>query len=56
MHVLPLPFGLALAVLPRRDAALIRKPKAPISVYRGPSHRERLLGDIRYADARQHLV
>jgi hypothetical protein len=43
-------------VLPRRDAALIRKPKTPISVYRGPSHRERLLGDIRYADVRQHLV
>jgi hypothetical protein len=57
MHVLPLPFGLALAVLPRRDAKLItRKPTAPISVYRGPSHRDRILGDIRYADVRQHVV
>ena len=56
MHVLPLPFGLALAVLPRRDADLIRKPKAPINVYRGPAHRDRILTNIRYADSRQHLV
>ncbi|MFL5965788.1 MAG: hypothetical protein ACJ747_04475 [Gaiellaceae bacterium] len=57
MHVLPLPFGLALAVLPRRDARLMSpKAKAPISVYRGPSHRDRILGDIRYADVRQHVV
>jgi hypothetical protein len=27
MHVLPLPFGLALAVLPRRDADKIRTEK-----------------------------
>jgi hypothetical protein len=57
MHVLPLPFGLALAVLPRRDADLIRMPKrAPIVVRRGPSTRERVLSDLRYADSRQHLV
>jgi hypothetical protein len=52
MHVLPLPFGLALAVLLRREAEPFRKPKAPISVYRGPAHRERLLADLRYADLR----
>jgi hypothetical protein len=57
MHVLPLPFGLALAVLPRREADLIRpKDKRPIAVHRGPSARDRVLSDIRYADARQHIV
>ena len=56
MHVLPLPFGLALAVIPRRDADLIRKDKAPITVYRGPSHRERIMGDVRYLDVRQHVL
>jgi hypothetical protein len=57
MHVLPLPFGLALAVLPRRDADLIRTPKRErIVVRRGPSSRERVLSDLRYADSRQHLI
>jgi hypothetical protein len=57
MHVLPLPFGLALAVLPKRDADLIRPPKREqIVVRRGPNARERVLSDIRYADSRQHLI
>jgi hypothetical protein len=58
MHVLPLPFGLALALLPRREATLISKSKAPISVYRGPgdrSHRDRVLGEIHYANVR-HII
>jgi hypothetical protein len=56
MHVLPLPFGLALAVLPRRDAQLLRKDPAPIRVYRGPNHRERILSDPRYSDYRRQIV
>ena len=57
MHVLPLPFGLALAVLPRREADLIRpKDKTPIVVRRTAGTRDRILSDIRYADARQHIV
>jgi hypothetical protein len=56
MHVLPLPFGLALAVLPRRDTDLMRAPKKPITVYRGRSHRERVAGDIRYASVRQNII
>ncbi len=56
MHVLPLPFGLALAFLPRREAALFRKPKSLINVFRGPSHRDRILSDIRYSDSRQHVL
>ena len=57
MHVLPLPFGLALAVLPRREADLIRpKDKRPIVVHRTAGVRERILSDVRYADSRQHIV
>jgi hypothetical protein len=57
MHVLPLPFGLALAVLPRREASLIRpKQDQPIVVRRNPGTRERVLSDLRYADTRQHIV
>jgi len=57
MHVLPLPFGLALAVLPRRDADLIRpKDKRPILVHRATSPRERILSDPRYLDSRQHII
>ena len=57
MHALPLPFGLALAILPRRDVVRIRGEKRPpIVVRRGPSLRERVTSDIRYADSRQHLV
>jgi len=53
MHALPLPFGLALAVLPRRDADLIRtRKRAPIVVRRGSSVRDRVLTDLRYADLR----
>jgi len=57
MHVLPLPFGLALAVLPRREANLIRpKEDRPIVVRRTIGARERVLSDLRYADSRQHIV
>ena len=56
MHVLPLPFGLALAVLPRREANRLRRERPAIHVYRGPAHRQRILSDIRYSDSRQHLV
>jgi hypothetical protein len=57
MHVLPLPFGLALAVLPRREANLIRpKDTRPIVVHRTAGVRDRILSDIRYADSRQHVI
>jgi hypothetical protein len=47
MHVLPLPFGLALALLPRREARLLRDDDddPPIRAARGPSYRERILAD-----------
>ncbi len=57
MHVLPLPFGMALAVLPRRDAQRLRKPKPPIRVYSGgPNVREQIRTETRYAEFRQQLV
>ena len=56
MHVLPLPFGLALAVLPRREAQLFRSEKEPIRVYRGPNHRERVLTDPGFAPCRRQIV
>jgi hypothetical protein len=56
MHVLPLPFGLALAVLPRREAQLIRPAKEPIRVYRGPSHRDRVFTDPNFAACRRQIV
>jgi hypothetical protein len=57
MHVLPLPFGMALALLPRREARIIRPPRrAPLVVRRGPSARDRVMADLRYTDVRQHLL
>jgi hypothetical protein len=53
MHVLPLPFGLALALLPRREAQLIRNDDRPIRLTRGPSYRERILGDAYVAAYRR---
>lgn len=49
MHVLPLPFGLALALLPRREAAKIRR-KEEIRRYFGDRvwPREQVLTDLRY--------
>jgi hypothetical protein len=52
MHVLPLPFGMALALLPRREAPRLAKPR-PIR----PTHpgilREQMCPELRYADLRQ---
>jgi hypothetical protein len=56
MHVLPLPFGLAVALLPRRDAQLLRPEKEPIRVYRGPKHRERVMTDPLFQPCRRQIV
>jgi hypothetical protein len=48
MHVLPLPFGLALALLPRREVRLLRNDDdddGPIRLPRESSYRERILAD-----------
>jgi hypothetical protein len=56
MHVLPLPFGLALAVLPRRDAQLLRHDKEPIRVYRGPSARDQIWANPNATPCRRQIV
>jgi hypothetical protein len=45
MHVLPLPFGLALVLAPRREAQDFRDDERPIRVRREPHWRERILAD-----------
>ena len=49
MHVLPLPFGLALALMPRREADSFRR-KEEIRPYLRSAVRPRdaILGDVRY--------
>ena len=54
MHVLPLPFGLALALLHRREADQIRKPK-PVHIPFRESVARELPADIRYAELRRAI-
>ena len=48
MHVLPLPFGLALALIPRREAAKLRdrkpKPEPSVSLEKTRDCRDQILG------------
>jgi hypothetical protein len=49
MHVLPLPFGLALAVLPRREIDRIRRrDMLRVHLRNAIRPRERVLDDISY--------
>ena len=49
MHVLPLPFGLALALVPRREAdRLRRKEEIRPHLRNAVGRRDELLGDLRY--------
>jgi hypothetical protein len=49
MHVLPLPFGLALALMPRRQADTFRRKEEIRPRLRDAIRpREQLLGDIRF--------
>jgi hypothetical protein len=56
MHVLQLPFGLALALLPRQEATLLRRERRPIRVTRGPNHRDRILGDANAVTYRRPIA
>jgi hypothetical protein len=57
MHVLPLPFGLALALLPRREADRLQRTETVRRYIRTAiTPREQILGDIRFFDSRQHIV
>ena len=57
MHVLPLPFGLALALIPRREARKLRDDE-PVRVhYEKTIHaREQILGDIKNYHAGWRVV
>jgi hypothetical protein len=49
MHVLPLPFGLALALLPRREAETIRRKEEVRPLLRNAIRpRDSYLADVRY--------
>jgi hypothetical protein len=56
MHVLPLPFGLALALIPRREADKMRAREEirPILRHTIRPH-EQFLGDIRSFYLRDHV-
>ena len=57
MHVLPLPFGLALAVLPRREADRLRRTEKVRQYIRtAVTPREQMLGDVRFSDSRLHII
>jgi len=57
MHVLPLPFGLALALMPRREVQQFRPRVIPAWRVRNPvSAREQALGDIRHFNSRRFVV
>jgi hypothetical protein len=57
MHVLPLPFGLALALIPRREANKLRDDR-PVRVhYKKTVHaQEQILRDVKYLNARRYNI
>ena len=58
MHVLPLPFGLALALIPRRDADKLRDDEPTVRVrYEKTTHaREQILGDLKHFHACRFII
>lgn len=57
MHVLPLPFGLALALIPRRQADKLRDDE-PLRVrFEKTVHaRDEILGDAKYFNTRRCIL
>jgi hypothetical protein len=57
MHVLPLPFGLALALIPRREADKLRDDK-PVRVrFEKTVHaRDQILGDVMHFGAGRFII
>ena len=57
MHVLPLPFGLALALIPRREAARLRDHKPVRIRFEKTVHaRDQILGDVKHFDAGRFII
>jgi hypothetical protein len=56
MHVLPLPFGMALALVPRREADRLRRREIVRPLIRNAiSPRDRILGDVRNFNPGGHV-
>jgi hypothetical protein len=57
MHVLPLPFGLALTLIPRREADKLHDDE-PVRVnFDKTVHaREQILGDVKYLNAGRYII
>jgi hypothetical protein len=57
MHVLPLPFGLALALIPRREADKLRDDEPERVRFEKTIHaREQILGDIKHFGVGRSIV
>jgi hypothetical protein len=57
MHVLPLPFGLALALIPRREADKLRDGEpVPVHFEKTVHARERILGDVKYVNVGRFIL
>ena len=57
MHVLPLPSGLALALVPRREAHKLRNDEPlPIQYEKTVHAREQILGDVKYLNAGRSII
>jgi hypothetical protein len=57
MHVLPLPFGLALALIPRREADKLRDDEPVRVSYEKTVHaREQILGGVKYLNAGRYIL
>ncbi|MDQ2967902.1 MAG: hypothetical protein M3R37_06240 [Actinomycetota bacterium] len=57
MHVLRLPFGLALALIPRRAAEKLRDDEPMRVRFEKTVHaREKILGDIKHFDAGRYII
>jgi hypothetical protein len=57
MHVLPLPFGLALALIPRREADKLRDDEPVRVSYEKTVHaREQILSGVKYLNAGRYIL
>ena len=57
MHVLPLPFGLALALIPRRDANKLRDDEpVRVRLEKTTHAREQILGDLKHLDPGRFII
>ena len=57
MHVLPLPFGLALALIPRREADKLRdNDRVRVRFEKTVHAREQILGDVKHLGAVRFII